>query len=66
MFISGLHEIYMGGLVSGVTTWIGGADCFFISIYKILFMILFHIIIIWYICCVKLRKECNSLEMSVG
>nr|DAM93788.1 MAG TPA: hypothetical protein [Caudoviricetes sp.] len=54
MFISGLHEIYMGGLVSGVTTWIGGADCFFISIYKILFMILFHIIIIWYICRCKI------------
>lgn len=46
MFIGGLHGIYMDGLVSGVTTWMGGADRFFISIYKILFMILFHIIII--------------------
>ena len=27
---------------------------------------LFHIRIIWYICVLKLRKECNLLEMSIG
>ena len=39
---------------------------FFMVFLKFYIAKLFHIMIIWYICRKKLRKECNLLEMSVG